>query len=254
MLKKHIEEHGGNVLAGTAAMVNNKLLIKPIIELYTNRDYYGYEIRNSNDPAWKQLWQHAQYLFEDATNPISVLGAKRAADLSGQPFPRGKSVFDLADKETAQKFLDAMGAPGVLLALAGFGPAPAYAEKSAMQNRIGHLYGEFVAPNLKPQERRETAEEVRGLRTAILDARANGDQDKLQEYYKRGRELGLSMSFMTNLGKIPTDVYLFSRLPDEQQISLIRQMTPGEKTRYWPSAHQKVKQLFNKEAEAVPAQ
>jgi hypothetical protein len=33
MLKKHIEEQGGNVLAGTADMVHNKLIIKPILEL-----------------------------------------------------------------------------------------------------------------------------------------------------------------------------------------------------------------------------
>lgn len=254
MLKKHIEEEGGNVLAGTAAMIHNKLIIKPILDLITNRDYYGYEIRNSNDPAWKQLWQYAKYMGEDISNPISVLGAKRAADLSGQPFPHA-SLFDIAtDKTKAEQFLKSLGAPGVVEAFAGFGPAPAYAEKSAIQNRIGHLYGQFVTPQLKPQERRDMAEEVRGLRTALLNAQAAGDTDKLQELRQRGRELGLSMTYMTSIGRVPTDVYLFSRLPDEQQESLIRQMSPEEKTRYMPKAHPKVRQKFNREAEAASAQ
>jgi hypothetical protein len=121
-------------------------------------------------------------MLEDMSNPISVLGAKRAADLSGTPFPHGKSIFDRRDRQReGAQALDAMGAPGVIER------SPASARRRPMPKRPLSRIGSPTSMasssrrNLKPQERRETAEEIRGLRTAILNARSNGDQDKLQE-------------------------------------------------------------------------
>jgi hypothetical protein len=80
-------------------------------EIWENCDYYGYNIRDENAPWYKQVWQTIVHGFGDLT-PISVSSAQRALDTGG----------------TWSK--------DVVLAVLGFGPAPSYAERSAIQNPI----------------------------------------------------------------------------------------------------------------------
>jgi hypothetical protein len=96
-------------------------LFEPFKEILENRDYYGFNIRDENAPWHKQLWQTIVHDFGDLT-PIRVSSAQRALDTGG----------------TWSK--------DAVLAVLGFGPAPSYAERSAIQNRISFLYNEHVAP------------------------------------------------------------------------------------------------------------
>ena len=57
MLIKHIQEHGGNILMGGLEMVWSKMMFEPFTEIWENRDYYGYNIRDENAPWYKQVWQ-----------------------------------------------------------------------------------------------------------------------------------------------------------------------------------------------------
>jgi len=89
-------------------------MFEPFKEIWENRDYYGYNIRDENAPWYKQVWRTIVHSFGDLT-PISVSSAQRAVDTGG----------------TWSK--------DAVLAVLGFGPAPSYAERSTIQNRISFL-------------------------------------------------------------------------------------------------------------------
>jgi len=91
-----------------------KPMFEPFKEIWENRDYYGYNIRDENAPWYKQVWRTIVHSFGDLT-PISVSSAQRAVDTGG----------------TWSK--------DAVLAVLGFGPAPSYAERSTIQNRISFL-------------------------------------------------------------------------------------------------------------------
>jgi len=166
MLMKHIQERGGNVLTGTAEMVWNKLMFEPFNELMNNRDYYGYNIWDENAPIYKQVWQGMRHMWGDQS-PMTLAGAKHAAQLSGKEFP------SLTDAVThPNKLLDALKAKGVDLSMLGFGPAPAYVEKSSIQNRIGYLYRQHVAPGSRPHADEENSEEKMAVRNRYHDRQA----------------------------------------------------------------------------------
>src|SRR6267378_7354191 len=129
-------------------MLWTKLMFEPFREIWENRDYYGYNIRDENAPWYKQTWQTISHMFGDTT-PISVSSAQRALDTGG----------------TWSK--------DVPLAIAGFGPAPSYAEKTATQNRIAFLFREHVAPASRPEEEGETSRERMRARTQLLTAISN---------------------------------------------------------------------------------
>src|SRR5467141_316625 len=89
-------------------------MFEPLKEILENRDFYGYNIRDENAAWYKQTWQTIAHMFGDLT-PISVSSAQRALDTGG----------------TWSK--------DAVLAVLGFGPAPSYAERSTIQNRISFL-------------------------------------------------------------------------------------------------------------------
>jgi hypothetical protein len=240
MLMKHIQERGGNALTGTAEMVWNKLMFEPFHELMNNRDYYGYNIWDENAPIYKQIWQGIRHMWGDQS-PMTLAGAKRAAELSGKEFP------SLTDAVThPDKLLDALKAKGVDLSMLGFGPAPAYVEKSSIQNRIGYLYQQHVAPGSRPHADEENVEEKMAVRTAIMIAKRDHDPEMMQAARERGRAIGLTPKYMAEIGKTPTDVYLFSRLPADDQKSILARATPEEKERYFKHASGKVKAELNR--------
>jgi hypothetical protein len=128
MFLKHAEGQGGGLggaFWGGVEMVYNKMLLEPFVELATNRSYFGKEIWDTNAPGYEQLMQAVKHILSEQTVPMSVGGAGRAIDTGGNAY-----------KE-------------VPLAMLGFGPAPKYAERDAMQNRISHLYDKHVPPGAR---------------------------------------------------------------------------------------------------------
>lgn len=240
MLLKHIEEHGGNIIGGAKEMLWNKLMFEPFYELMNNRDYYGYDIWDQNAPIYQQIWQALRHTYGNQFNPMSISGAKHAADLSGQPFPSNPIAHP-------QEALEAAGAKGVGLSLLGFGPAPAYVEKTPIQNRIAYLYDQHVAPASKPEAAGENTETKMAVRQAILIARRDHDSAALQKAYARGKEAGLPQVYMNRIGREDTDVYLFSRLPNEDQQAILLQSDRAERNRYWPKAHAAVKAQLSRQ-------
>jgi hypothetical protein len=240
MLLKHIQERGGNVLTGTAELLWNKMMFEPFHELLNNRDYYGYNIWDENAPLYKQAWQGMRHMFGNQS-PMSMTGAQQAARLSGHEFPGVKESFEHPDR-----LLDALRAKGVDMSLLGFGPAPAYVEKTGIQNRIAYLYSQHVAPVSKPHSDEENSVQKMAVRTAIMIAKRDKDQQLLAEARERGRSIGMTPKYMSEIGKTPTDVYLFSRLPEDDQRSLLQNGSEEDRSRYLRHAHMKVRAEFSR--------
>ena len=235
MLLKHIQERGGDWLTGTAELLWNKLMFEPFSELLNNRDYYGYNIWDENAPKYQQIWQGLRHTFGDQ-NPMALSGAKHAADLSGKPLPSASEAIEHPDR-----LIEALRAKGVDMSFLGFGPAPAYVEKSSIQNRISYLYGRHVAPEARPFAQSEHANEKMSIRTAMMIAKRDHDSDALEAARERGKAIGLTSKYMNKIGSTPTDIYLFSRLPVEDQKSILNQASPEEKQRYIRHANKSIR-------------
>src|SRR5262249_20937112 len=161
--------HGGNILAGAGEMLWTKLMFEPLKEILENRDFYGYNIRDENAPWDKQVWQTIAHGFSDL-EPISMSSAERALDTGG----------------TWSK--------GAGLAVLGFGPAPAYAEKSAIQNRISYLYNEHVAPSSRTYQEGETSKEKMRARTRLLQALHDKDPEQIKQAKADAIKAGYSVA------------------------------------------------------------
>jgi hypothetical protein len=212
MLMKHIEEHGGNLPGGAAAMLWNKLMFQPFVEMAENRDYFGTNIYDENGPVWQRTAQAITHLFGEQFNPMSVTGAQRAMQTGG-------------------------GWTGAAMSFLGFGPAPAYAEKSATQNRIGYLFGEHVAPYSRPPEMGEKGKTLGDVRNQYLMAKQQRDQDGMDLAEDKWKIAGGSKQGWNNLvNGIGSDITMFRQLPAPDQKAILEQATPTERARYRPYA------------------
>ena len=192
MLAAHIEEEGGGImgtLAGARDMAFNKLMAQPFIDIYGNRDYYGTEIRDPGAPVIDQAWQFLTYLAEQQGVPIGTAGALRAIRTGGN-----------ASLE-------------VPLSLMGFNPAPAYASRTALENRIGALYRQHVKPQSVPHDEGEKNAAKAEARTRVQVAVQSGDAHA----EKIAREDLLTLH--GKMYKDPLALYQFSRLPPSDQKS-----------------------------------
>jgi hypothetical protein len=160
--------------------------------------------------------------FGDLT-PISVSSAHRAPDTGG----------------TWSK--------DAVLAVLGFGPAPAYAEKSAIQNRISHLYNEHVAPQSRTYQEGEVSHEKMRARTRLLQALHSKDPEAIKQAKADAIKAGYSVTAVGAIGRTPSDVFLFSKLPEADQQAILRQANKDEFERYIGHAHMKLRKPMRDE-------
>ncbi len=197
-------------------MLWTKLIFEPFKEIWENRDYYGYNIRDENAPWYKQVWQTIVHGFGDL-KPISISSAERSLDTGG----------------TWSK--------DAVLAVLGFFPAPAYAEKSAIQNRISHLYNEHVAPQSRTYQEGEVSQEKMRARTRLLQALHSKDPEAIRQAKADAIKAGYSAEAVGKIGTVPSDVFLFSKLPEADQQAILRQANKDEFERYIGHAHMKLR-------------
>jgi hypothetical protein len=225
MATKNIEERQ-SVVGGLSQMLYHKLMFAPFVEMGTNRDYFGRQIYDENAPGFKQVYQFGKHLLGEQLNPMSISGAKKALELSGKPH----TTLDVFKQITD---------PDVYAPIMGFGPAPAYASKSEIQNRISFLYNKYVAPSSKPYTESENAKERMEARTAYLMAQQKGDREKIQAAAKKMAELGVKGQNIVKMRPGGNMEYMFQRLPESQQIDLMKKMTQTEFKEFYPKASRK---------------
>lgn len=225
MAIKHIEEQGGGLggtLRGMEEMLWNKMMFQPFTEIAENRDYWGYEIFDPHAPLFKQMLQVAEGFFSDQGAPISIAGAKRARDLSGTWWDKS-----------------------VPLSVLGFGPAPAYAERSAIENRIRYLYQDHVAALKKPYAQEAIDSQKRQAVEELKLALQKNDLQAAAEARKKAMEAGAKPKYLTaSKLNVPSTYYLFSRLGEIDQRAMLEQMSPAERNNYRRYAKQKLRREF----------
>lgn len=225
MAQKHIEEKQGNVFAGLRSMLWNKMMFEPFYEFYNNRDYYGFNIWNESAPWYQQAYQMGRYILSDSFSPITITGAKNALQKSGK-WDENDSLLTKMKKIVTE--------PEGQAAIAGFGPAPAYASKSAALNRLSYLFQRYVAPHERPEMERDVMEARHDARIALDVARQNKDAAAATRAAQRLVELGVGKKAMMSSNP---DVYMFTRLPYSIQTEFLKDLPPAEFKRYYPKAN-----------------
>jgi hypothetical protein len=127
------------------------------------------------------------------------------------------------------------------LRCARFGPAPSYAEKSAIQNRISFLYNEHVAPQSRTYQEGEVSHEKMRARRRLLQALHSKDPEAIKQAKADAIKAGYSNAAVGAIGRTPSDVFLFSKLPEADQQAILRQANKEEFERYTGHAHMKLR-------------
>lgn len=227
MATKNIEEQQSTI-KGLAQLLQHKMLFAPFIEMGRNRDYFGSEIYDENAPAYKQAWQFINHLGSDTISPMSVTGATRALQLSGKPHSALDVIKQAGDRD-------------VLLPFLGFGPAPGYASKSPLENRIMHLFRKYVAPEAKSYDVAAHSKERSEARTAYLGAIQRGDDKAKIEAAQKLAALGVATKEINKLQPGGSVKYMFQRLPRQDQKALLIGMSPAEFKTYFPKANKQLR-------------
>jgi hypothetical protein len=218
MLIKHIQAKD-SVPLGIADMWWNKLMFQPFVEMIENRDYWGYELYDEDSPMVKKALQFVSSTLSTQLSPITISGASRAAELSGTWYDKS-----------------------VPLSMLGFGPAPAYVERSKLDNRIRHLHSEFVAPKKKPRDQQAADEERRVAKLELRRALRDGDVAAAKAARDRAIAAGSSRESLTKRRlDEPSGHFLFSQLPEVVQRRLLSEMGPSEVTEYKKFARKRVR-------------
>ena len=144
---------------------------------------------------------------------------------------------------SAQRALDTGGtwSKDAVLAVLGFGPAPSYAERSPIQNRISFLYNEHVAPQSRTYQEGEVSHEKMRARTRLLAALRSKDPEAIKQAKADAIKAGYSNEAVGAIGRTPSDVFLFSKLPEADQQAILRQANAQEFERYIGHAHMKLR-------------
>lgn len=220
MALKNMQERQ-NVVSGLAQMLYHKMLFAPFVEMGTNRDYFGNSIRDENSPAYKQIWQFGSHLLGQQVSPMSISGAKRALELSGKPHDTTDILKQMTDRD-------------VYMPLLGFGPAPSYASKSPLQNRLDYVFKDTVAPERKSFEVAARSKERSDARRDYMGAMQRGDQDAKMAAAVKLRNLGVATKEIAKIQPGGADEYKFKRLAAEDKVALMKTMTPDEFKKFFP--------------------
>jgi hypothetical protein len=114
-------------------------------------------------------------------------------------------------------------------------------EKSAIQNRISFLYNEHVAPQSRTYQEGEVSHEKMRASTRLLQALHSKDPEAIKQARADAIKAGYSAAAVNAIGHTPSDVFLFSKLPEADQQAILRQAGDKEFERYLPHAHMKLR-------------
>lgn len=210
MLAGHVTA-SDSIIQGLKQLIYNKMIIAPIVEMAQNRDAFGNELYSVHSPAAKAALQMIDSELGRRFTPISATSAHRAQQLGG------------TTKDTVAAYL-------------GFGPAPAYTEKSGMEAQVSDLYKTHGAPASRPYEVSGTGL-VKGLIEGQNTAQKRQDARMaknlaIQQHDPEGEQAANRALIAT--GESPTAVkkqrpgedttYFFSRLPISDQTYLVGEM------------------------------
>ena len=231
MVRKHIEEQGGGLggwFWGLTAAVWNKLLFAPLIQFFTNRNYWGQEISDPAASQFKQIEQTLNWIIKEQFQPMAVTGAKRVRDTGGTK---------------TQEFMSYLG----------FGPAPAYVGRTAIENEISHMYREYVLPPKRPYKDPDELEARAAATSGLQRAIQSGDQAAIRAASDAAIKAGASVRYVREtLAGVTAMDRMFKRLPAEKQIEIVDKAEGAEKTRWGKQLTKRAREIWEKEKGTPP--
>jgi len=180
--------------------------IGKLMELWQNKDFYGYEVYDPNAPISMETWQAALHMA-----PLPF-GVQQYLKTSGKPIEERAS------------------------GLLGFNKAPKYITNTSAQNDIDELYDKRFGGGTKPYSQREIDQAKTDLRN-LKKQNSPQFEDKLNDYVNKGL-IDLKSNFVKELDKnsdVPQDVKMFQRLPAVDQGGVLKDH-PEDIQKYLPYA------------------
>jgi hypothetical protein len=226
-LYKHMQQQG--VVEGLSDFVINKGsgLVEMAKSSITGVDSLGQEIREPNDPAYKQLEQTLAYELAD----IESISLK---------------AINLAPDANAAKMR--------ALAVTGFNPAGRYISETVMEGQISNAYNKYVRPKEKPFQAVQMSKDVKELRGMFNSDDPKYDQklDSMVKAYDLDDKDIHKLEKMFNSPKeqdFDPFVFQFSHLPWEVQKPLLDKMTKDEREQYLPHLSKQKRRKYERETE-----
>ena len=214
-LVNHWKKQG--YIGGTWHYLANKVnpIIMPLVRSWKNKDYFGYEIRDENDPKLKQLEDTLKYLSQEELLPISATSYQRAK----KEMPKRKAF---------------------ITSFMGYTPAPRYITETPIQTKIYNIYSKRFSGGLKTKKQKEKAKIKSEIRNLYLKGKTKEADKKFQEAIQKGY-VKQTTSFLKNLD-LPSDIRAFRALPSADQKGLLSKMKLEDIKKYYWYAHQEVQQ------------
>jgi hypothetical protein len=199
---------------GLFKVASNKLnpVFGTIIDMLQNKDYYGTEIRNTNDPLVKQIAQEFQFLASQF-EPFSIQSAIRG-----------------------QSPLAKYGS------LVGLTVAPSYITKTPLEKKIMGMYEYRFGKETQTKGQKERQDFLNQIRKAYMA----GDKETANKFLQEAEQKGyfttkaVESKFVGD-SDLPSGVRMFRRLPSEDQEKLLKDMNLAELNQYAWYASENVK-------------
>ncbi len=99
----------------------------------------------------------------------------------------------------------------------------------------------YVAPQSRTYQEGEVSHEKMRARTRLLQALHSKDADAIKQAKADAIKAGYSNAAVGAIGRTPSDVFLFSKLPEADQQAILRQANKQEFERYIGHAHMKLR-------------
>jgi hypothetical protein len=106
---------------------------------------------------------------------------------------------------------------------------------------------EHVAPKSRTYQEGDVSHEKMRARTRLLQALHSKDPEAIKQAKAEAIKTGYSVAAVGAIGRTPSDVFLFSKLPEADQEAILRQANKEEFERYIGHAHMKLRKPMRDE-------
>ena len=199
--------------------ISNKLHpeVSTLINMMNNKDYFGTEIRNANDPLVKQVESLLTYQAKQFV-PFSISNLIRRQKAGGS-----------------------WGA--YLQSFLGVNPAPGYITRSPIETEIYDTYDKRFGGGVRTQTEASLTKEKAQVRSLYWLGK-NDEANQMLDGLVRSGVIKDPNKFIAE-ADLPNDIKLFKRLPSEDQQALIGKMELYQVNRYAWYVNSDVKEKFS---------
>jgi hypothetical protein len=188
----------------TTSMSGN---ISKLIDIWNNKDFYGYEIHDEHDPFLEKRKDDILYFLP---KPFSFSSASKMIE-KGEPTSK------------------------VVMSFFGLNKAPGYLTHSPIENEIFDLYN-IRNQSVKPKAEKEANDAKKQIRQLYREDKKQEAEDLANEAIKKGllRPTQIRYLFSHTKGTDEPSIFFFKELPFEDKKYLFEKMSDEEKKIYDP--------------------